>query len=33
MRQGEAAEANIEAEEKAYNKLLDGRRKVRFFIL
>jgi hypothetical protein len=33
VRQGEAAEANIEAEEKAYNKLLDGRRKIRFFIL
>jgi hypothetical protein len=33
VRQGEAAEANIEAEEKAYNKLLEGRRKVRFFIL
>lgn len=32
-RQGEAAEANIDAEEKAYNRLLEGRRKVRFFIL
>ncbi len=33
VRQGEAAEANIDAEEKAYTKLLEGRRKNRFFYL
>lgn len=33
VRQGEAAEANVDAEEKAYARLLEGRRKVRFLIL
>lgn len=32
-RQGQAAEPNIQAEEKAYNQILDGRRKIRFFLL
>lgn len=32
-RQADAAEANVEAEERAYNHLLEGRRKIRFFIL
>jgi hypothetical protein len=33
QRQGQAAEANIPAEEAAYTKMLEGRRKLRFIIL
>lgn len=33
QRQGQAAEANIPAEDAAYLKLLEGRRKIRFLIL